>query len=383
VRSDGYSSNSAWSQLSSILTRRSALMDRLLSGASWSSNERDHLFVSKQAKEFVELSGISGLDDPADARAGVIWDFDHDGWQDFAMINASSPQLRIYRNQIGDRPAATTRMIAVRLVGGNQGSAAAPSLSNRDAYGARLYVETGDSDAPLLTREHRCGEGYAAQNSNTLIVGIGASASAKSIEVRFPSGTRQKTSDVPAGSLVTAYEDPAQSPTGEAFVVEPYDKVTSASPTVATAGQGGSRLLLVSKAEDDAKLPLRLYTTMATWCAVCKKELPQAKQLRERFPKEELELYGVPLDDEAGPEELQAYVEANQPAYELLTELSTQQAADVRKIVQDALKTDALPASIVTDAQGNIVHTQTGLPSVSTLRELLLKVAPPKTAAAD
>jgi len=44
-----------------------------------------------------------------------------------------------------------------------------------------------------LIREYRCGEGFAAQNSSTLLIGIGDHPSASRVTVRWPSG---KTSQV-------------------------------------------------------------------------------------------------------------------------------------------------------------------------------------------
>jgi len=75
--------------------------------------------------------------------------------------------------------------------------------------------------SPLL-REHRAGEGFSAQNSATLIVGLGAHLRADAVRVRWPSGRVQHLAEVAAGSLLTAYENSQRSPTGEAFVVVPY-----------------------------------------------------------------------------------------------------------------------------------------------------------------
>ena len=88
----------------------------------FSGNERNRLFFSDKAKQFVDLSGISGLDNPADGRVFALWDFDRDGWQDMALANSSAPLLNIYRNEIGMRAESVReagRIIAVRFVGGS------------------------------------------------------------------------------------------------------------------------------------------------------------------------------------------------------------------------------------------------------------------------
>ena len=79
-----------------------------------------------------------------------------------------------------------------------------------------------DVGGKTLLREHRAGEGFSAQNSATLIVGLGAHQRVDAVHVRWPSGRTQQIAEVAAGMLVTVYENPRHSPTREAFVVVPY-----------------------------------------------------------------------------------------------------------------------------------------------------------------
>ena len=189
---------------------------------SISGHERNHLFVSRAGEQFADISGVSGLDHVGDSRVFALLDYDRDGWQDVALINANAPLLQLFRNQIG---ASTIEgepsrgVIALRFVGGNDAAVATERWSTRDGYGALATLDLGD----LVTRrEHRAGEGFAAQNSATMIVGVGTRHLIPSVGVRWPSGKVQETADVPAGVLLTIYENTAQSPTGEAFVIERY-----------------------------------------------------------------------------------------------------------------------------------------------------------------
>ena len=86
-------------------------------GAAISGKERNHLWFNRGGEEFVEVSAVSGLDHVGDSRTWALIDFDRDGLQDVALVNANSPLLNLYRNRLGDR--APGRMIAVRFVGGN------------------------------------------------------------------------------------------------------------------------------------------------------------------------------------------------------------------------------------------------------------------------
>ena len=191
-------------------------------GTSHSGHERNHLFLNSEGRQFSDISGVSGLDSDGDGRAFAILDFDRDGWPDLALVNANAPLLQLFRNRMAEfaenvRPAA---MIAIRFVGGNASPAPSAEWSNRDGYGALVTVELDETMS--LVREHRCGEGMGAQNSATLLVGIGDRKATGRLTVRWPSGVVQELPSVPAGSLVTVHENPADSPAGTPFVVHRY-----------------------------------------------------------------------------------------------------------------------------------------------------------------
>src|SRR4029450_12926777 len=94
-------------------------------------------------RSFVDISGLSGLDNPADSRGFAVLDYDRDGWQDIALVNANQPLFNLYHNKT---PAAgrSGAMIAIRFVGGNRTAAPTKEFSNRDGYGARVAVDLGD-----------------------------------------------------------------------------------------------------------------------------------------------------------------------------------------------------------------------------------------------
>ena len=365
-----------------VLLRRSA--GRGGRGASLSGHERNHLFFSTQGKQFYDISSISGLDHPGDSRGFARLDYDRDGWQDIALVNANAPLLQLYRNQIADEDTSGKgQMLALRFVGGNHTVEPSAYWSNRDGYGAVVTVSLDDL---TILREHRAGEGKAAQNSATLVIGIGDRTQAESIVVRWPSGVVQETRDVPAGTLVTVYENPAQQPDGRAFAFEPYKRRSQSKRETDTtlvsldtlphrngpnAGSVPARLLLNDKRSTGAPPKLRMYTTMAAWCAACKRELPQLQRLRALFGPDVLQMSGVPIDAGEAPEKLKAYVAQYQPAYELRMDLTASQVTKVQEIVKGALKLDGLPATIVTNSNGYVLRTMWGVPSGSEIHQLL------------
>jgi len=67
--------------------------------------------------------------------------------------------------------------------------------SNRDAIGARVTVKAGGA---LLLREVNGGNGYSSQSSTRVHIGLGAATHVEELEVRWPSGLREK---VPLASV--------------------------------------------------------------------------------------------------------------------------------------------------------------------------------------
>lgn len=339
------------------------------SGASHSGHERNHLFINQQGGQFTDVAGVSGVDHPGDARAFATLDFDRDGWLDLATVNANAPLMQLFRNQIGDAQPQNRnhQMIAIRFVGGARTANPDRTLSSRDGYGAMVTVVLGDKQ---LKREHRCGEGLAAQNSATMVVGLGEHQAADAISVRWPSGNRQSLPAVRAGSLVTVYELAEQSPNGSGYSIEAYRRATVAEPRAPAAVAKGERTLPTITGAD-AQASLRVYTTMATWCTSCKKELPQFERIRSVFDRADVATYGVPIDENDTPSMLKSYVAQYKPAYTLLDQAGDDEIAAVKRIINDELGSEGLPATIVTDARGRVLHVDWGVCSVSTLRRLV------------
>jgi hypothetical protein len=233
-------------------------------------------------------------------------------------------------------------------------------------------------------REHRCGEGYASQHSNTLIVGIGEATAADSLSVTWPSGRSATTGPLPAGSLVTAYENPADSPSGAAFASTAYLQPADGRPPVGRAqpATGGSHFplasLIATGPETDPPPRLRLFTTTATWCPSCLAHLPDLDLLRTAFTPGDLDLVGVPIDEADPPDALRSYAETHHPPYHLLADLPP----DQRRTTADLLKSLTsspdlpLPTSVLTTPSGQILEITHGIPSLSAIRRHLHQAAP-------
>ena len=347
---------------------------------SFSGHERNHLFLNRGGQRFDDVSLISGLDNIADSRALAYWDYDRDGWQDIALVNANYPLLNFYRNEIGDDPriAVRNRMIAIRFVGGNQSAAVSTKFTARDGYGATVSVSLGET---TLTREYRCGEGFAAQNSATMLIGIGDQSVADAVSVRWPGGTESKTRQVPAGALLTVFENQLDSPDGTSITMEPYRRTKDERPTNGAARQADQprnasthRLQIDSAdaylAAESSDVAHRMYTTMATWCQACKLNLPQLEHLRSAYGGQ-VEIFGIPVDALDTREDLVTYNRQYQPAYQLLLDITAEERLQVQAVLRKTLHSDALPSTVLTDSQGRVLQTFVGVPTASDLGKVI------------
>ncbi len=346
-------------------------LTQLYGQSSLSGRERNHLFLSRSGAHFLDLSGLSGLDHVGDSRAFALLDFDRDGWLDIAMVNANAPFFQLFNNRIEDLSTEPSHSLALRFVGGNHSSNPSPGLSNRDGFGAVVTADLGDLQ---INREHRAGEGFAAQNRAMMLIGLGSRQEARSLTVRWPSGRMLETGPIPAGSMVTVYEDPTHSPATEAYTLADYR--VERLPNVATESEAGRPLIVARRLAAMSEARFLMLTTVATWCEACHHEIPHLRRLRDTFASSDLEMFGVPVDPDDNRDMLEDYAEARTPPYRLLTDLAPADAAEVRARVLEVFHHEALPSTFITDREGNVVYAEAGVPTISDLRRLLRRLEP-------
>jgi hypothetical protein len=356
---------------------------RVTMGTSQSGHERNHLFLNEKGQgageAFRDVSGVSGLDSDADGRAFAILDLDRDGFSDLAVVGSNRPLFQLFRNRMGEGRAAN--LVGLRFVGGNRSAAPSDTWSARDAYGARVTLELSRE---TLLRAHRSSEGMAAQNSATLVVGLGADERVRKLTVHWPSGRTQTFEDLPAGELYTLHEDAATSPDGSGLEREPYVRASGPLPVAAAAKKRSLRLTQPSDAGSTGP-PLLMYVTMATTCEACHEELPDLAHLRETL-KDDLAMFGVPTARYGGAdgtedsrEVLVDWEQRLTPAYELLVDVTRAEVDTVNRLVAEELDYDGYSATIVTDRAGNVLLMRVGEVTVSDLRKLLRELDPERS----
>ncbi|HEY8150862.1 MAG TPA: tetratricopeptide repeat protein, partial [Vicinamibacteria bacterium] len=175
-------------------------INQVLIHQSIASHQRNVFLRNDGQGGFDDVSGTVGLDLDQDGRSFAVLDYDQDGDPDLVVMAARSvPQLRVFRNDFQERGAA----VAVRLVG---------RLSNRDAVGARVTVET---DQLRRTKIVQAGSGFLSQHSKELLFGLGASRRVNALTIEWPSGGKQVFADVPLNHRLRIEE--GGQPRAEAF----------------------------------------------------------------------------------------------------------------------------------------------------------------------
>ena len=142
-------------------------------------------------KKFVDVSTNSGdvFHQRWAGRGLATGDIDNDGRVDVVVTSNDGP-VWVLRNETSN----TNHWITLKLVG---------VRSNRDAIGAQVEVTT---DAGTQYGTVTTASSYESSSDARLHFGLGASATIKSIKIRWPSGIVQSVPETTADQIVTIKE---------------------------------------------------------------------------------------------------------------------------------------------------------------------------------
>tara|TARA_R110002072_G_scaffold303099_1_gene493402 strand:- start:102063 stop:103250 length:1188 start_codon:yes stop_codon:yes gene_type:complete len=360
----------------------------------FSGNERNHLFLSSHGESFLDVSGISGVDSPSDGRVSVWLDMDRDGRQDLAVVNSNRPLFQLYRNQTGDAASRNGNFIALRFVGGNDSAEVSSEFSNRNGFGTRVVVQVGERQ---ITREHYCSQGFAGQNSSTMLIGLGDATTIDQLSITWPSKLKQQFSNLTAGKLMILFERPAanaQSPpqtdsAAAGITITEYPGVTPADSRTeqpANAVQNPDSLPTLMPAQlaagvetsannlraDDSKLVV--LTTMASWCVSCAKHQPLLKAMNKEFETSQVSFVGFAGDPDDPAADLRGFIDRLGIDYPVAAEPDASLRSTVEAILNSGDGADVLPSTIILDGQGKVLATHRGIPTASEIRKLLAAI---------
>ena len=280
----------------------------IVEGRSFSSHERNCVFLNTGAADaakgrFANISSVSGLDYPDDARAVALVDWDHDGDQDMWISNRNAPRLRLMRN---DAPK-TNHFLALRLEGNGK-------TTSRDAIGARVEVvlkhpQATTKDHPKSIKSLRAGEGFLAQSSKWLHFGLGSAEAIDHVTVHWPGGEVEqfagcnidrryrlkqgtgKPHDVTAPSRNTKLAPSIQKIPASTQVARIPLVELMAAPKTPYTDFDGKKYELVSKPGR-----LLLVNLWASWCAPCQIELGEFSERYNELKAKGIDVLALSVD---------------------------------------------------------------------------------------
>ena len=152
-------------------------------------DQRNVLLHNSSNGSFVDVSASSGADDAGIGRGGVYLDFNNDGCLDLFVVNYGQ-KARLYENAC----ESVGNWLVVKTIGGE---------SNRDGVGARLTLEAGGR---TQIREIAGGSSSIGQNMIEAHFGLDQIDVVDSLSIRWPSGTVQTLTDIPANQRIVVNE---------------------------------------------------------------------------------------------------------------------------------------------------------------------------------
>ena len=148
------------------------------------------LLLRNQSGRFVRVLAGEPFKKEWAGRGAAFGDLDNDGDVDAVLSNVGQPAV-VLRNEGGNNNG----WLGIRMVG---------RASNRDGIGARVTVVSASGLTQHATVTTAVG--YLSASDSRLIVGLGGDATAKLVEIKWPSGKVQQFENVKARQVLVATE---------------------------------------------------------------------------------------------------------------------------------------------------------------------------------
>jgi hypothetical protein len=156
-------------------------------------HDRTRLWRNRGDGSFDDVGAELGIDDEADGKGIVVFDYDGDGDQD-VLIAQHAGRALLYRNDGGEKNA----WLRVQLQG---------TRSNRNGLGAQLRLRRTPGERALL-REISGGNGFLGQSEAIAHFGLGAwEGKLYELRVRWPDGHEQVLHDIAPRQVLVVRED--------------------------------------------------------------------------------------------------------------------------------------------------------------------------------
>jgi tetratricopeptide (TPR) repeat protein len=161
-------------------------------GFTFAGYERNKCLLSIGKLGFANLSNLSGLDFPVDARGIATADWDNDGDLDVLMTCRTGPQFRICCNQLINENG----FLGFELEG---------TESNADAIGARVELYLAGDQMPQI-KTLQAGSGYISQSSKQILFGVADGKDVDKAVIVWPNGKKEEYRNLAINSRYRAVE---------------------------------------------------------------------------------------------------------------------------------------------------------------------------------
>jgi hypothetical protein len=153
--------------------------------------QEDQIFENEGAGKFKDISLQLGsyFQQEKVGRGACLGDYDNDGDIDI-FINNLNDHCIFLRNNKGNQ----NNWLTINLRG---------TVSNRDAIGARISLETGGMH---LSNQRKSTTGYLSQNDPRIHFGLGKNTTADKIVIKWPSGKITTLENIKANQILTVEE---------------------------------------------------------------------------------------------------------------------------------------------------------------------------------
>ena len=188
--------NDGWRDL---FVAQSHVLDTIEKTNPYLKYKQTPLLMLNTGKGFVNVSASAGpvFANALTGRGAAFGDLNNDGLVDVVIATLDGPPV-VLRNE-GTKKGTPNHWLGLSLVG---------SKSNRGGIGARVTVTDGAGRKQIF--DANTSGSYLASNDPRIVVGLGASASVRKIEVSWPSGVVQVVNDPPVDRYVVINEADAK-----------------------------------------------------------------------------------------------------------------------------------------------------------------------------
>ncbi len=151
--------------------------------------ERNRTYLNLGARQFSDISYLTGADSDGDGRSVVAADFRNNGQMDLLVRQAGGGSLLLFENHFPKR-----RYLKVSLRG---------SVSNRLGIGARITATVAERN---IVRELFPANTFHSQSASFVHFGLGDSPQIDTLEVRWPNGAVHVLQHIPADGHIIVDE---------------------------------------------------------------------------------------------------------------------------------------------------------------------------------